>query len=103
MQKNEKNVCSSTSDKEKGVMARKRRGGYKKAGVNRAYDATYTVEEAMKLPIRVKKAEAARLLGMHEDTVCKKARAGKIPGAVFESGTWYFSTRLLLAHIDGEV
>ena len=75
----------------------------RKPGVNEAYARMYSIEEAMSLPIRVKKEEAGRLLGYHPETVTKKARKGQIPGAVFENGTWYFSTRILLAHIDGKV
>lgn len=77
--------------------------GSRIAGQNASYDDAATIAEVKDMPFRVNRNDAARILRRHPDTVGRLARSGKIPGAVFESGTWMFSTKMLLDYVEGRI
>ena len=70
-------------------------------GTNVAYDsAIKSEEEFASMPKLVDKYDAAKLLGLHPETVSRLARKGEIPGRIIGQ-RWVFSKRQLLAMVEG--
>lgn len=62
----------------------------------------YTISDFTDLPISATTEEAARILGKSQNEIRAAANRGELPGMKI-GGSWRFSTRRMLAMLDGEV
>ena len=68
-------------------------------GPNESYDEALTKEEVDRLPSMLDKHDAARIFGMHPETISRLARKGEIPGRIVGQ-RWVFSKARLLKLVE---